>query len=81
MVSFDITSLFPNVPQDEVISIYEDFLNRSTLTSVPSIPESVFVELMELATKSVPFSFNDTMYQALYLFMLRGRYFHLFPFT
>ena len=62
MVSFDITSLFINVPLDQVISIYVDFLYRSPLTSVPSFPESVFVELMELATKSVSFSFNDTMY-------------------
>ena len=62
IVSFDITSLFTNVPLDEVISIYADFLYHSTLTSVPSLPESVFVELMELAPKSVSFSFNDTMY-------------------
>ena len=45
-----------------VISIYADFLYRSPLTSVPSFPESIFVELMELATKSVSFSFDDTMY-------------------
>ena len=63
MVPFDITSLFTNVPLDEVISIYEDFLYRSPLTSVPSSPESVFMELMKLATKSVSYSFNDTMYR------------------
>ena len=62
MMSFDITSLFTNVPLDEVISIHVDFLYQSPLTSVPSFPKSVFVELMELATKSVSFSFNDTMY-------------------
>ena len=60
MVSFDITSLFINVPLDEVISNSADFLYRSPLTSVPSFPESVFVEL---ATKSVSFSFNNTMYR------------------
>ena len=42
-----------------------NFLCRSPLTSVPSFPESVFMELMELATKSVSFSFNDTMYRHL----------------
>ena len=61
--SFDITSLFPNVPLDEIISICEDFLYRSPSTSVPYFPESVFVELKELATKSVSFSFNDSMYR------------------
>ena len=63
MVSFNITLLFTNVPLDEVISICVDFLYRSPLTSVPSFPESVFVELIELTTKSVFFSFNDTMYR------------------
>ena len=57
MMSFDISSLFINVPLDEVISICVDFLCQSPLTSVPSFPESVF---MELATMSVSFSFNDT---------------------
>ena len=63
MVSFDITSLFTNVPLDEIISICTDFLYSNLLTSVPSSPESVFVELMELAIKSVSFSFNDTIYR------------------
>ena len=63
MVAFDMTSLFINVPVDEVISICVDFLYHSPFISVPSFPESVFVELMELATKSVSFSFNDTMYR------------------
>ena len=58
-MSFDIT----NVPLDEVISIYVDFLYHSLLTSVPSFPENVYAELMELATKTVSFSFNDTMYR------------------
>ena len=62
MVSFDIPSLFINVPLDDVISFCADFLYHSPLTSVPSFPESIFVELMELVTKWVSFSFNDTMY-------------------
>ena len=63
MVSIDITSLFTYVPPDEVISICADFLYQSLLTSVPSLPESIFVELIKLATKLVFFSFNDTMYR------------------
>ena len=60
MVSFDITSLLTNVPLDEVISISVDlFLYRSPLISVPSFRESISVKLMELASKSVSFSFND----------------------
>ena len=63
IVFFDIVSLFTNVPLDEVISICANFLYRSPLTLVPSFPESVFVKLMRWATKSVSFSFNDTMYR------------------
>ena len=63
MVSLDITSLFTNVPLNEVISICVDFLYQSPLISVPSYPERAFVELMELNTKSVSLSFNDTMYR------------------
>ena len=66
MVSFDITSLFINVPLDEVISIWSDFLYRTPSTSVPSLPESDFVELMELATKSVSLSFNDTIHRQVF---------------
>ena len=62
-LSFDITSLFTNVPLDEAISICAESLYRRLLTCAPSSPESAFVELMKLATKSVSFSFNDTMYR------------------
>ena len=54
-------NLFTNVPLNDVISVCVDFLYRGLLTSVPSFPESVFVELMELATKSIFFSFHDSM--------------------
>ena len=50
-------------PLDEIISICADFSYRSPLTSAPSFPESVFAELMELATKSSSFNFNDTMHR------------------
>ena len=59
IVSFDIASLFTNVPLEEGIFICADFLYRSPLTSVLSFPETVFMELMEL----VSFSFNDTLYR------------------
>ena len=39
------------------------FFFISVSVNICSVPESVFVELMELATKLVSFSFNDTMYR------------------
>ena len=62
-MSFDIASLLTNVPIDEVISNCTDFLYRSPLTSVPFPPENICIELMELTTKSVSFSFNSAMYR------------------
>ena len=62
MCSFDISSLFTNVPLNETIKICADALYRSELNS-PPFPEEVFIELMETATHSVEFSFNNEMYQ------------------
>ena len=59
MCSFDISSIFTNVPLSETIKICAD---RSELNS-PPFPEEVFIELMETATRSVEFSFNNEMYQ------------------
>ena len=57
MCSFDISSLFTNVPLSETIKICADDLNS------PPFPEEVFIELMGTATRSVDFSFNNEMYQ------------------
>ena len=63
LVSFDIVSLCSNIPLDETISIYADFLYRGPSTSVLPFPEDVFIELMEITTKSVTFSFNEIKYR------------------
>ena len=62
MRSFDVSSLFTNVPLDETIKISSEALyDNSDLQ--PLIPKDVFVELMKRATSSVEFSFNNTMYK------------------
>ena len=62
MCSFDVSSLFTNVPLDKTIKICSDVLcDDSDLQ--PLIPKNVFVELMKNATSSVEFSFNNTMYK------------------
>ena len=62
MCSFDVSSLFTNVPLDETIKICSDALcNDSDLQ--PLIPKDVFVELTKSATSSFEFSFNNTMYK------------------
>ena len=61
MCSFDITSLFTNVPLNEAIDICAFLLFHSG-GEPPSLSESVFRELMMWATRNVEFSFNDVMY-------------------
>ena len=62
LCSFDISSLFTNVPLAETINICADAL-YSDESMTPSFPRSVFVELMQLATSSVEFSFNNNMHR------------------
>lgn len=58
---FDVTNLFANVPLDETI-VCTDMLYCNTLTSLV-FQENIFLEFLELATKSVRFNFNNVMYQ------------------
>ena len=62
MCSFDVSSLFTNVPLDEAVKICSEALYDQS-NSRPIIPKDVFVELMKSATSSVEFSFNNTMYK------------------
>ena len=62
MCSFDVSSLFTNVPLNETIKIcLESLYDQSD--SQPLFSRNVFVELMNSATFSVEFSFNNTMYK------------------
>ena len=56
MVSFDVISLFTNIPLDETISICADFLYRGPSVAPLPFPEAVFIELMGIGTKLVSFS-------------------------
>ena len=62
LCSFDISSLFTNVPLAETIQICADALYSSEHPPAP-FPRQIFVELMEMATSCVEFSFNDIMHR------------------
>ena len=62
LCSFDISSLFTNVPLQETIEICANALYDDDLVPLP-FPRKIFIELMQTATSSVEFSFNDTMYR------------------
>ena len=63
MCSFDISSLFTNVPLEETINICADALYCDASDALPLIFKAVFIELMKSATSGVKFSFNDIMYK------------------
>ena len=62
LCSFDISSLFTNVPLAETIEICADALYNDD-SMAPSFPRNIFVELMQLATSSVESSFNNNMHR------------------
>ena len=62
LCSFDISSLFTNVPLKEMIGICAEALYKDP-SSTPPILQAVFNEVTDSATSSAEFSFNDTMYK------------------
>ena len=62
LCSFDISSLFTNVSLAETIEICADALYNDD-SMAPSFPRNIFFELMQLATSSVEFSFNNNMHR------------------
>ena len=62
LCSFDVVSLFTNVPIDETVQICLDTLYRSNLNP-PGIREGLLKKLLFKATRDVEFSFNDNMYR------------------
>ena len=62
MCSFDVSSLFTNVPLNETIEICADTLYNIP-DSQPCILKEVFVELLHSASSTVEFSFDNTIYR------------------
>ena len=61
MVSFDVASLFTNVPLEETIEIIlkRICINKGVITD---IPKQEMKELLILCTKNVHFTFNNDTY-------------------
>ena len=61
MTSFDVESLFTNVPLDEVLNIIHDYVLQKNLP-IP-IPLNYFMKLLRLCTKNIQFLFNGVFYK------------------
>ena len=62
LCSFDIKSLFTNVPVAETITICADYLFNGVSNSA-GLEKSDFIKLMEFAVSDVEFSFNNIMFR------------------
>ena len=63
MCSYDVVSLFTNIPLAETINICLDTLYRDEDVSKPDIPEALLHKLLVKATTEVEFSFDDVIYR------------------
>ena len=63
MCSFDIASLFTNIPLAATVQICLDSLYRDPGIVKPALPEKLFESLLMKATTEVEFSFNGVMYR------------------
>ena len=63
MCSFDVTSLFTNIPITETIDICLDALYRDDSIPKPSMPEPLTRKMLLKATTEVEFSFDNQMYK------------------
>ena len=61
--SFDIAYLFTNIPLAEAIQICTDYLYDTKSTNTLGMEKYVFVELMNIATTSVEFNFDNVAYK------------------
>ena len=62
MVSFDVVSLFTNVPLEETINMIGNYIYKENNPSPPAFEKDVFVKLMRLATQGL-FLYKDTLYK------------------
>jgi len=62
MISFDIESLFTNIPVDETIEIIYNKLYYTNPKLRPFIPENYFRQLLDFATKFTHFLLNKKYY-------------------
>ena len=62
LVSFDVKSLFTNVPLSQTIDIIADYIFSSDRNDHPPITKEVFVKLMHLAIECM-FLFKDELYK------------------
>ena len=64
MVSFDITSLYTNIPIIDTLNIIKDYVNNDDqFTRKTTIPQDKFLDLVHLVLTTTWYTFNSQFYQ------------------
>ena len=62
LVSFDVMSLFTNVPIDEAVDVIHRKYTKEDLVEQTPLPAETIAELLQLCMKSTYFSYNGEFY-------------------
>ena len=62
LVSFDVVSLYTNVPLDETIKLISDYVYSDESKRVPPFPKKVFIKLLKFSTSGM-FLYNDKLFR------------------
>ena len=64
MVSFDVTSLYTNIPIIYILKIIKDYVNNDDQFSrKTAIPQDKFLDLVHLVLTTTWYTFNSQFYQ------------------
>ena len=64
MVSFDVTSLYTNIPTIDSLNIIKDYVNNDDqFTRKAAIPQDKFLDLVDLVLTTTWYTFNSQFYQ------------------
>ena len=64
MVSFDVTSLYINIPIIDTLNIIKDYINNDNqFTRKMAIPQDKFLDLVHLVLTTTWYTFNSQFYQ------------------
>ena len=64
MVSFDVTSLYTNIPIIDTLNIIKDYVNNDDqFTRKTVIPQDKFFDLVHLVLTTTCYTFNSQFYQ------------------
>ena len=64
MVSFDVTSLYLNIPIIDTLNIIKDYVNNDDqFTRKTAIPQDKFLDLVHLVLTTTWYTFNSQFYQ------------------